>query len=75
MDGSASLPAQLDQLDEFKALFEHFSSILPLQMREQFVGDTSRFKQYSLQAAGVNLDYSKNRPVLHYVTSLVIASW
>ncbi len=34
MDGSTSLPAQLDQLDEFKALFEHLSRILPLQMRE-----------------------------------------
>jgi len=39
MDGSTSLPAQLDQLDEFKALFERFSSILPLQMREQFASD------------------------------------
>ena len=31
MDGSISLPAQLDEL---KALFEHLSSILPLKMRE-----------------------------------------
>ncbi len=61
MDGSTSLPAQLDQLEEFKALFEHLSSILPLKMREQFAVDKNRFKQYSLQAAGLNLDYSKNR--------------
>jgi len=61
IDGSTSLPAQLDQLDEFKALFEYLSSILPLQMREQFANDKNRFKQYSLQAAGLNLDYSKNR--------------
>ena len=61
MDGSVSLPAQLDQIGEFKALFEHLSSILPLQMRNQFSADKNRFKQYSLQAAGLNLDYSKNR--------------
>jgi len=61
MDGSISLPAQLDQLDEFKTLFKHLSSILPLQMREQFADDKNRFKQYSVQAAGLSLDYSKNR--------------
>ncbi len=61
MDGSISLPVKLDQLDEFNALFEHLSSILPLQMREQFASDKNRFKRYSLQAAGLNLDYSKNR--------------
>jgi len=36
MDESSSLPVQLDQLDEFKVLFDHLSNILPLQMREQF---------------------------------------
>ncbi len=45
MDGSISLPAELDQLDEFKALFEHLSSILPLQVREQFASDKNRLKQ------------------------------
>jgi len=45
MDGATSLPAQLDQLDEFKALFEHLSSILPLKMREQFACDKNHFKQ------------------------------
>ncbi len=61
MDESASPPAQLDELDQFKALFDHLPSILLPQMRDQFASDKNRFTQYSLQAAGLNLDYSKNR--------------
>ena len=61
MDESISLPAQWDQLDEFKALFDHLSSILPLKMLEQFATANNRFKHYNLQAAGLNLDYSKSR--------------
>ena len=61
MGGLVSLPAQLDQLDEFKALFDRLSNILPLKMSEQFSADKNRFKQYSLQAACLNLDHSKNR--------------
>ncbi len=45
MDGAISLPAQLDQLDKFKALFEHLSSILPLRMREKFATDKNRINQ------------------------------
>jgi len=45
MDGLTSLPAQLDQLDEFKVLFEHLPIILPLKMCEQFASDENRFKQ------------------------------
>ncbi|MEY8204069.1 MAG: glucose-6-phosphate isomerase [Bermanella sp.] len=61
MDGSTLLPLQLDQLPEFKALNTHFAEVKSLQMREQFAADKDRFTQFSLQAAGLNLDYSKNR--------------
>ena len=47
MDESASLPAQFDELDQFKALFDHLPSILSLQMRDQFATDKNRFTQYS----------------------------
>jgi len=50
MDGSASLTAQLDQVDEYKVLYEHLSSILPMQVCEQFASDKNRFTSYSLQA-------------------------
>jgi glucose-6-phosphate isomerase len=61
MDGSTSLPLQLDQLPEFNALSSHFLEIESLQMRDQFANDKNRFSQFSLQAAGLQLDYSKNR--------------
>lgn len=86
MDGSTSLPAQLDQIDEFKARFDHLSSFLPLRMLHQYTTDGNRFKQYSLQTAG--LDYSKNRinsttiklplgenmPFFHLSTPMVVES-
>jgi len=61
MDRSKSLPLQLDQTAEYKALSEHFLDIESLKMCDQFTQDENRFSQFSLQAAGLNLDYSKNR--------------
>ena len=61
MDGSTLLPLQLDQLPEFKALSSHFLEIESLKMRDMFANDKNRFTQFTLQAAGLNLDYSKNR--------------
>ncbi len=50
---------------EFKALADHFNEIQSLKMHEQFSESTNsktdRFNQFGLQAAGLNLDYSKNR--------------
>ncbi len=54
-------PTQLNELDEFKALLDHLQCILPLKMRDQFASDKNRFNLYGLKAAGINLDYSKNR--------------
>ncbi len=70
MDGLTSLPAHLEQR---KALFDHLSSILPLKMREQFSNDKNRFKQYALQAAGLNLDYSKTR--INQATKKYCVNW
>ncbi len=58
---SASIPAPLNELAEFKALSAHYNDIQPLQMADLFTEDPNRFTQLSLQAAGLNLDYSKNR--------------
>ena len=61
MDKSAPLPLQFNQTAEFKALTEHFNDIQPVKMNQQFKDDAGRFDQFGLQAAGLNLDYSKNR--------------
>lgn len=61
MDKSASLPLQFNQTAEFKALIEHFNEIQSLKMCQQFEDDSGRFGKFGLQAAGLNLDYSKNR--------------
>ena len=65
MEKSTSLPLQLEFTSEFKALTDHFNDIQPLKMCDQFSEqsnkDEDRFNQFGLQAAGLNLDYSKNR--------------
>ncbi|MEH6345159.1 MAG: glucose-6-phosphate isomerase [Bermanella sp.] len=76
MDRSVSLPLQLDQTAEFKALTEHFIDIESLKMCDQFTQHENRFSLFSLQAAGLNLDYSKNRitpTTLELLTKLALA--
>ena len=51
----------LDQLDEFQQLASHYQDIKNLTMREQFQADAGRFNKYTLTAADITLDYSKNR--------------
>jgi glucose-6-phosphate isomerase len=43
------------------ALQEHFAAVEPLQMRDLFAADPGRFERFSLESAGIFLDYSKNR--------------
>jgi glucose-6-phosphate isomerase len=45
----------------WKALAEHYQEIKPLHLRQLFADDPQRGKRLSLQAAGLFLDYSKNR--------------
>ena len=56
-----TVPPQLDQMAEFEALQLHLKQIAPIKMREQFTADPERFQNFSLSAANLNLDYSKNR--------------
>ncbi|MEI6970638.1 MAG: glucose-6-phosphate isomerase [bacterium] len=48
---------------EWKALEEHFDQVQPLHLRELFRRDPGRAERFSLGAAGLDLDYSKNRIV------------
>jgi glucose-6-phosphate isomerase len=44
----------------WKNLSAHFSHAKQLNMRELFANDAQRFEKYSLETAGLFLDYSKN---------------
>ncbi|WP_283786154.1 glucose-6-phosphate isomerase [Bermanella sp. WJH001] len=48
-------------LPEYEALKKHFKDISSLKMRDQFKDDPQRFSRFTLTAADLNLDYSKNR--------------
>jgi len=50
-----------DQLPAWRELRQHAERIRPLHMRDLFADDPARFQRFSATAAGVFLDYSKNR--------------
>ena len=52
---------QLNSLPVWQALSTHFSAIKDEHLREMFANDAQRFEHFQLQAAGLFLDYSKNR--------------
>ncbi|MGC7402675.1 glucose-6-phosphate isomerase [Pandoraea pneumonica] len=54
---------RLDQTPAWRALLEHRDEIASQHMRDWFAGAgaNSRVEQFSLRAAGLYLDYSKNR--------------
>jgi len=54
---TAALPAS----PAFQALQLHYAEARALHMRDLFATDTLRFDKFSLAAAGLFLDYSKNR--------------
>ncbi len=45
----------------FQALQKHYAEAGQWQLRDLFADDPERFKRYSVEAAGLFLDYSKNR--------------
>ncbi|MDX1757631.1 MAG: glucose-6-phosphate isomerase [Marinobacter sp.] len=52
---------RLTLLDEWQALEEHQASLQHTHMRELFNQDPERFQRFFTEAAGLSLDYSKNR--------------
>jgi glucose-6-phosphate isomerase len=63
--------APLPQRPAFEALKGHFKVMAPRHLRELFAQDPSRGEQLTLEAAGIYLDYSKNR-ITHETLSLLI---
>ena len=51
----------LTQRAEWKALEEHYQQIRTTHLRTLFANDPQRGERLALEAAGVYLDYSKNR--------------
>ncbi|MGV3741922.1 MAG: glucose-6-phosphate isomerase [Burkholderiaceae bacterium] len=51
----------LTAAESFKALQRHFAEASTWHMRDLFSQDGQRFEQFSLEAAGLLFDYSKNR--------------
>ncbi len=57
----AGLPPPLTALPAWKALQEHYQSIRHLHLGQLFSEDPRRGERFSAEAAGLYLDYSKNR--------------
>jgi glucose-6-phosphate isomerase len=53
--------APLSASKEWKALEAHYQSVKGLHLRAQFASDPKRSERFNLEAAGLFLDYSKNR--------------
>jgi glucose-6-phosphate isomerase len=53
--------APLTELPAWKALGEHYKKIEPIHLKELFDKDPKRAEKFTVEAAGLFLDYSKNR--------------
>ncbi len=51
----------LTELAAWKALSEHYKQIEPIHLKELFEKDPRRAEKFTVEAAGLFLDYSKNR--------------
>ncbi len=56
-----SHPLPLTQRPAWAALLTHHEAIAPLHLRQLFADDPRRGERLTLEAAGIYLDYSKNR--------------
>ncbi len=59
--GDKNMAARLTERLAYKSLTSHFNSVSLEQLRELFAADPQRADRFSLEAAGLFLDYSKNR--------------
>ncbi len=64
-------PARLRERSAFRALERHHREIAPLHLRELFARDPDRAERFSLEAAGLYLDFSKNRITAETLALLV----
>ena len=60
-ESSAAKSKSLTERPEWRALVEHCAQMKGRHLRELFAADLSRGERFSAEAAGLYLDYSKNR--------------
>ena len=58
---AAPIATRLTERAEWAALQEHFAAVRDTHLRQFFAADPQRAERFSLEAAGLFLDYSKNR--------------
>jgi len=58
---TATAGASLTSLAEWRALAEHYEQVKDLHLRQLFADDPTRGERLTVEAAGLYLDYSKNR--------------
>ena len=58
---SAASQAKLSNRQSWRALAKHYESIRNVHLRTLFADDPKRGERFTLEAAGLFLDYSKNR--------------
>ncbi|MDQ1519201.1 MAG: glucose-6-phosphate isomerase [Actinomycetota bacterium] len=63
--------AELRAMPEWKALEAHHAAVVGLHLRDLFGNDSARGERMTVEAAGVYLDYSKNRATDETVRALV----
>jgi len=51
---------KLTELPDWQQLLSHFADMADCRLPDLFDADNARFKHYSMQAAGIFLDYSRN---------------
>ncbi len=56
-----TVKATLGVTPEWQALGAHYAGVKDKQLRDLFAGDPGRAERFSVEAAGLFLDYSKNR--------------
>ena len=64
----ASAPSAVDA---WKALQQHYETLSGVHLRELFAQDPQRGERFALEAAGIYLDYSKNRITAETMALLV----
>ena len=66
-----AITASLTQSPLWQQLQQHYQSIRHQHMRDWFAADPQRFQRFHLSAAGLSLDYSKNR-ITHDTLQLLL---
>jgi glucose-6-phosphate isomerase len=72
MNEAPTSTKSLTERPAWKALARHYETIRDVHLRQLFADDSARGQRYAAEAAGVYLDYSKNR-VTHETIGLLVA--